>query len=30
MSLCIVWSYFHALCADGPPMATSFLVIAGT
>jgi type III restriction enzyme len=28
MSLCIVWSYFHARREDGSPMATSFLVIA--
>lgn len=28
MSLCIVWSYFHALYEDGSPMTTSFLVIA--
>jgi type III restriction enzyme len=28
MSLCIVWSYFHALNEHGSPMATSFLVIA--
>lgn len=28
MSLCIVWSYFHALREPGSPMATSFLVIA--
>jgi type III restriction enzyme len=28
MSLCIVWSYFHALYEDDSPMATSFLVIA--
>lgn len=27
MSLCIVWSYFHALYEDESPMATSFLVI---
>jgi type III restriction enzyme len=27
MSLCIVWSYFHALYEDDSPMATSFLVI---
>lgn len=28
MSLCIAWSYFHALYEPGSPMATSFLVIA--
>lgn len=28
MSLCIVWSYFHALREPGSPMTTSFLVIA--
>ena len=28
MSLCIVWSYFHALREPSSPMATSFLVIA--
>ena len=28
MSLCIVWSYFHALYEPESPMATSFLVIA--
>jgi len=28
MSLCIVWSYFHALYEDDSPMTTSFLVIA--
>ena len=28
MSLCIVWSYFHALDEPDSPMATSFLVIA--
>lgn len=28
MSLCIVWSYFHALYENNSPMATSFLVIA--
>jgi type III restriction enzyme len=28
MSLCIVWSYFHALHEPDSPMATSFLVIA--
>jgi type III restriction enzyme len=28
MSLCIVWSYFHALFEDDSPMTTSFLVIA--
>lgn len=28
MSLCIVWSYFHALREPESPMATSFLVIA--
>ncbi len=28
MSLCIVWSYFHALYEPDSPMATSFLVIA--
>jgi type III restriction enzyme len=28
MSLCIVWSYFHAVYEDGSPMTTSFLVIA--
>jgi type III restriction enzyme len=28
MSLCIVWSYFHALFEDDSPMSTSFLVIA--
>jgi len=28
MSLCIAWSYFHALYEAGSPMATSFLVIA--
>jgi len=28
MSLCIVWSYFHALYEELSPMATSFLVIA--
>ncbi len=28
MSLCVVWSYFHALYEDDSPMATSFLVIA--
>lgn len=28
MSLCIAWSYFHALYEDGSPMTTSFLVIA--
>jgi type III restriction enzyme len=28
MSLCVVWSYFHALYESGSPMATSFLVIA--
>ena len=27
MSLCIVWSYFHAFNEHGSPMATSFLVI---
>ena len=28
MSLCIVWSYFHACYEDDSPMTTSFLVIA--
>jgi type III restriction enzyme len=28
MSLCIVWSYFHALFEEGSPMTTAFLVIA--
>ncbi len=28
MSLCVVWSYFHALYEEGSPMTTSFLVIA--
>ena len=28
MSLCIVWSYFHALFEDDSPMTASFLVIA--
>ena len=28
MSLCITWSYFHALYEDGSPMTASFLVIA--
>jgi type III restriction enzyme len=28
MSLCLVWSYFHALYEDDSPMTTSFLVIA--
>ena len=28
MSLCIVWSYFHALYESDSPMTTSFLVIA--
>ena len=28
MSLCVVWSYFHALYEPGSPMTTSFLVIA--
>jgi len=28
MSLCIAWSYFHALYELGSPMATSFLIIA--
>lgn len=28
MSLCIAWSYFHALYEDSSPMTTSFLVIA--
>jgi type III restriction enzyme len=28
MSLCVVWSYFHALYEHGSPMTTSFLVIA--
>jgi type III restriction enzyme len=28
MSLCIVWSYFHALREEGSPMATAFLVVA--
>ena len=28
MSLCIVWSYFHALFEPASPMATVFLVIA--
>jgi type III restriction enzyme len=28
MSLCVVWSYFHALYETGSPMTTSFLVIA--
>ncbi len=28
MSLCVVWSYFHALYEPDSPMATSFLVIA--
>jgi len=28
MSLCTVWSYFHALYEDESPMTTSFLVIA--
>ncbi|MEO8967314.1 MAG: DEAD/DEAH box helicase family protein, partial [Solirubrobacteraceae bacterium] len=28
MSLCVVWSYFHALYEDASPMTTSFLVIA--
>ena len=28
MSLCIVWSYFHALYEPDSPMATTFLVIA--
>jgi len=28
MSLCIAWSYFHALYEDDSPMTTSFLVVA--
>ena len=28
MSLCIVWSYFHALYEPDSPMTTSFLVVA--
>lgn len=28
MSLCIAWSYFHALYEEDSPMTTSFLVIA--
>lgn len=28
MSLCLVWSYFHALYEPSSPMTTSFLVIA--
>jgi type III restriction enzyme len=28
MSLCVVWSYFHALHEPGSPMTSSFLVIA--
>jgi type III restriction enzyme len=28
MSLCIVWSYFHALYETDSPMTTSFLVVA--
>ena len=28
MSLCMVWSYFHALREAGSPLATAFLVIA--
>ncbi len=28
MSLCVVWSYFHALYEAGSPMTTSFLVLA--
>lgn len=28
MSLCIAWSYFHALREEGSPMTTNFLVIA--
>jgi type III restriction enzyme len=28
MSLCIVWSYFHALYEEDSPMTSSFLVIA--
>ena len=28
MSLCVVWSYFHALYEADSPMTTSFLVIA--
>ena len=28
MSLCVVWSYFHALYESDSPMTTSFLVIA--
>ncbi len=28
MSLCVVWSYFHAFYEPGSPMTTSFLVIA--
>lgn len=28
MSLCVVWSYFHALYETDSPMTTSFLVIA--
>jgi type III restriction enzyme len=28
MSLCIVWSYFHALFEHGSPMTTAFLVVA--
>lgn len=28
MSLCIVWSYFHALYEHDSPMTTSFLVVA--
>ena len=28
MSLCVVWSYFHALYETGSPMTTAFLVIA--
>ncbi len=28
MSLCVVWSYFHALYEPDSPMTTSFLVIA--
>lgn len=28
MSLCIVWSYFHAIREEDSPMATAFLVVA--
>src|SRR5207237_8120161 len=28
MSLCIVWSYFHALFEEGSPMTMAFLVVA--